>query len=62
MMNRCGALLLLLLMMMMPSVSAQNVTGYDVMEEPLPFLLREPAVHRDLGFKRRGKAATCPSQ
>jgi hypothetical protein len=49
MMNRCGALLLLLLALM-PSVSAQNVAGYDVMEEPLLFLLREPAVHRDLGL------------
>ena len=49
MMIRCGVLLLLFLSLM-PSVSAQNVTGYDVMEEPLLFLLREPAVHRDLGL------------
>ena len=48
-MNQCGTLLILLLALM-PSVSAQNVTGYDVMEEPLLFLLREPAVHRDLGL------------
>lgn len=49
MIKRCGALVLLMLSLT-PEVSAQNVSGYDVMEEPLLFLLREPAIHEDLGL------------
>ena len=32
--------------------TAQNVTGYGMMPDPFLFLLREPAVHDDLGLTR----------
>ncbi len=31
-------------------LTAQNVTGYGAMPDPLLFLLREPGVHQDLGL------------
>ena len=34
-------------------VSAQNVTGYNTIPEPLLFLLREPAIHDDLKLTER---------
>ena len=45
----CGALLAVLLCFS-PTLEAQNVTGYDSMPDPFLFLLREPAVHKDLGL------------
>jgi hypothetical protein len=41
---------LLLVVAFSPTVAAQNVTGYGSMEDPFLFLLREPAVHADLGL------------
>lgn len=35
--------------------TAQNVTGYGTMSDPFLFLLREPAVHDDLGLTREQK-------
>lgn len=53
-MYRFAALLLLLFAPTL-SVHAQNVTGYEVMDDPLLFLLREPAVHKDLGLSASQK-------
>lgn len=36
--------------------SAQNVSGYSMIPEPLLFLLREPAVHDDLNLSQAQKA------
>ncbi len=41
-------LLFSILLVCCPSASAQNVTGYDIMPDPILFLLREPAVQEDL--------------
>ncbi len=49
MIKRFG-LLLLLVVVFSPTVTAQNVTGYGSMDDPFLFLLREPAVHADLGL------------
>ena len=35
-----------------PSSVAQNVSGYGMMPDPFLFLVREPAVHEDLGLTR----------
>ena len=49
--RQCRSLLLTLAALILASgtnVQAQNVSGYAMIPEPLMFLLREPAVHRDL--------------
>ena len=46
---RFGSILLLLCGLASEAL-AQNVTGYGMMPDPLLFLLREPAVHTDLGL------------
>ena len=40
----------LLLLVFAPRVLAQNVSGYGMMPDPFLFLVREPAVHADLGL------------
>lgn len=44
------SMLLLPFLVLVPAVSAQNVSGYGMMPDPFLFLLREPAVHTDLGL------------
>ena len=36
-----------------PYATAQNVSDYDIMPDPILLLLREPAVQKDLGLTRK---------
>ncbi|MFK8111862.1 MAG: hypothetical protein AB8B91_06655 [Rubripirellula sp.] len=48
-------IVLLALAAFAPAAHAQNVTGYDAMADPFLFLIREPAVQRDLGLSATQK-------
>ena len=49
------SLMLLATLSIASQTSAQNVTGYGMIPEPFLYLLREPAVHADLGLKAEQK-------
>ncbi|QDT09982.1 hypothetical protein [Planctomycetes bacterium K23_9] len=49
-MNRRLAAFIFGLFIASPVATSQNVTGYDAMPDPYLFLLREPAVQKDLGL------------
>ncbi len=49
------SLMLLAMLLFASRTPAQNVAGYGMISEPFLFLLREPAVHADLGLKAEQK-------